>query len=165
MEANLGMHGATHQSWHGDAIRVIVREIQEENPKANEKELVRLLGERISEDPHATKAAASYIIKNMVDAQRGYEERAKARAERNSPQERAKRTAAIAQAVQTGVNHILLLNFPQPNGKRTRHCTGTYIQKLGGAWERAGKQAGKKLLGDVFDEDSLRVCMKVDIEQ
>jgi hypothetical protein len=165
METHFGVHGATYQSWHGDAIRVIVREIQDEKPKASEKELATLLAERLQEDPHAAKAAATYIIKNMVDAQRGYEERAKARRERNSPQSRAERSAKIDEAVDAGVNRILLLNFPQPNGKRTRHCTLDYLFRLGGAYRSVGKKGSKTLAGEIYDEDSFRKALGADIDQ
>jgi hypothetical protein len=160
MEANLGTRGATYQSWHGDAIRVIFREIQQEHPRADEKRLIKLLAERLSEEPDAAKAAAEYIVKNMIGVQRAYSARP-----RRTPEEQAQREAEYTAAAQTGVNKILLLNYPMPNGKRLRHCTGTYLKKLGGAWTRIGAKAGTKEIGQVFDETSLRECMAVEIEQ
>jgi hypothetical protein len=154
MEMNLGSKGATFQSWHADAIRVIFRELQSDHPRANEKQLVKHLAERLADDPNAAKAAAEYIVKNMMGVQRGY----------NSSREPQNNRQAVAAAVQAGVNRILLLNYPMPNGQRLRFCSGTYVKKLGGAFERVGKKAGAKLIGEVFDEQSLRQCMGVDVE-
>jgi hypothetical protein len=162
METQFGMHGATYQSWHGDAIRVIFREIQREHPRANEKLLIKILAERLAEEPDTAKAAAEYIVKNMINVQRGYSTRARRAA---TPQQRAQREAETNAAAEAGVNKILLLNYPMPNGKRLRHCTGTYVKKLGGGWTRIGNKAGTKEIGQVFDENSLRECMAVDVEQ
>jgi|SRR5215469_195867 len=157
MEANLGIKGATYQSWHGDAIRVVFREIQQEHPRADEKRLIKLLTERISEETEVAKAAAEYIVKNMLGTQRGYAQ--------PTTEERAQRQTEIDEAVKVGVNKILLLNYPMPNGQRLRYCTGTYLVKLGGAFARVGKKAGTKYIGEVFDENTLRECMGVDVEQ
>jgi hypothetical protein len=157
MQPNLGIKGATYQSWHVDAIRVIFREIQEEHPKADDKRLVKILTERLMTDNDTAKAAAEYIVKNMMNVQRSYQSQ-------STPEQQAKRNAEISAAVKIGVNKILLLNYPMPNGQRLRHCSGTYIAKLGGAWTRVGKKAGTKLIGEVFDEDSLRECMQVEID-
>jgi hypothetical protein len=157
MDLNLGTKGATYQSWHGDAIRVIFREIQQEHPRADEKRLVKLLTERISEEADAAKAAAEYIVKNMMNVQRAY-------SKKSTPEQRAKDKADIKTTIADRVQTFLLLNYQMPNGKRYRHCSGTYVATLGGAYKRVGKKAGSKLIGEVFDEDSLRTCMAIDIE-
>jgi hypothetical protein len=157
MDLNLGTKGATYQSWHGDAIRVIFREIQQEHPRADEKRLVKLLTERIAKEPDAAKAAAEYIVKNMMNVQRAY-------AKPKSSEQRSKDKVEIETIVTDRVQKFLLLNYQMPNGKRYRHCSGTYVATLGGAYKRVGKKAGSKLIGEVFDENSLRTCMAVDIE-
>jgi hypothetical protein len=159
MEPNLGVRGATYQSWHGDAIRVIFREIQQANPKTDEKRLIKLLAARLSEDADAAKAAAEYIVKNMIGVQRKY-----AATQAPTTEQRIERDKKLAAIVQTGINKIILLNYPMPNGQRLRHCSGTYVAKLGGAWSRVGKKAGNKLIGEVFNEDTLRECMQVEID-
>ena len=72
------------------------------------------------------------------------------------PLKRAVREEKVEKVAKVAANQILLLNQEMPNGQRMRHCTGMYIAKLGGQYARAGKKAAHKLMGQVFDEQSLR---------
>lgn len=159
MEMNLGSKAATQQSWDREiTIRAIIKEIQDENPRASEKRLVQLLTDRMRDDDDALIAAAEYAVKNAIGAQQNYASRARYSP---TPQQRAQREAEIEKAAKAGAAQILFLNFIQPNGKATRFCSGDYIAKLGGGWVKVGKKAGKKLVGQVFDEAALRKCMGI----
>jgi hypothetical protein len=143
--------GATAQSWSRElSIRVVIRELQTEHPKANENRLVKLLQDRCRDDEDAFEACCAYAVKNNLSAQASYHRKPK------TSEERAAENASIQQAAKQIAEKILLLNIEMPNGKRLRFCTGTYIEKLGGGLAKAGKKAGAMIMGQVFDEKSLR---------
>jgi hypothetical protein len=164
MELNLGNKAATQQSWQREfAIRVVIGEIQAEHPRANERRLIELVAERILEDDKARFAAAEYAVKHALSAQQGYARQA-ATAQLSSPAQRAeyqaKQRTEIAEAAKYIANQVLWLNMEMPNGKRLRYCDGNYIASIGGKLAKAGKKAGRKLMGQVFDEESL--CKFID---
>jgi hypothetical protein len=168
MEMNLGKHGATQQGWARDNIRQICREIQNEHPKAQQKELAELLSERLAGDYDARKAAATYIIANVLLAQEGYEKRNPSPDEPTlkpaprsviTPEQAAKRkqdVEAMAETIRHQIAKISLLNLEMPNGKRMRYCTGAEMIRFGGKYMSIGKKVGKtKTVGQCMDETTL----------
>jgi hypothetical protein len=152
MEPNLGTRGATRQSWKPESIRQIVKEIQDDHPRAGRDRLIRLLAERISEDDRARDLASEYVIDNCLNVQASYERRDAARA-RPTPQEAAKRASETAERVENIKAQIALLNLPMANGKLARYCTGAELEHVGGAWVRVGKKIGKTgILGQKMNE-------------
>ncbi len=150
--------GATRQSWARDSIRTIFREIQVEHPKAGHKQLVKLLAERMEEDPGALRAAADYIVQICLEALEGYERRQRQHSPVD-PAQRAKREAEIAQAAEVAVQQIMLLNQEMPNGKRMRFCTGVEMGKFGKGYQLIAKRCGTKMVGSAMNEDEVRQLM------
>jgi hypothetical protein len=160
----LGVRPSTRQSWQRDiSIRIHIKEIQDEHPRANEEQLVRLLVERMREDDDALIAAAEYAVHLALLAQRGYQEREEeSPAPRPRPRpaptpaERAAREAAIDKAVKEAATQILLLNQEMPNGKRMRYCTGNEMGKFGKGYQRIAKRCKTKTVGSVLNEKEVR---------
>jgi hypothetical protein len=72
---------------------------------------------------------------------------------RNKTKNDRRRATRLAQEA---VDKILLLNWRMPNDVPVRRCKGTYVAKVCGPLAKAGKKAGNKLMGEVFDENGLR---------
>jgi len=156
MDTNLGTKGATRQSWFRDAIRVVFKEIQDENPRiVSEKKLAKLLGDRVRDDPDIFDAAMEYIVRNMVDAQEHYARRSRPKPQRTL-EDRQQEQEAISQQAKKDAATVLYLNWPMPNNKRLRFCEGNYVAKVCVPLAKAGKKAGNKLMGQVYSEEELR---------
>lgn len=113
---NLGVRGATMQSWQRDlSIRVHIKELQDQYPNANEARLIRLLADRMRDDDEILIAAAEYAVHNAISVQRSYQ--------RLTPEQKAEREALIAAAAKKTADQIILLNQEAPNGKRWRRVT------------------------------------------
>jgi hypothetical protein len=135
-----------HDNIQLSSLPPVIHSLLQEHPYADTEHLVSVLCDRLRRDEDLLEALARYAIRQLelpqITMQR---ERAPALSRK-----------MIQKAAKLAANHILLLNLPMPNGLRLRFCTGTYIAKLGGKLTLVGKRAGVKLVGDVFDEDSLR---------
>jgi len=153
-EINLGIVGAIRATWFGDGYRSIIRELAEKYPRADEDRIAKLFAERLESDADLRLQVSQYATANAMRSLH----RAKARAGATKFS-----LAAIKPQIDAAAAHIqsqvLLLNMEMPNGKRLRYCDGYYVAKLGGGLARAGRKAGKKLMGQVFDEKSLRTAM------
>lgn len=154
--SSLGIIGAARASWFGDTYRSVIRELSEKNPKADISKIARLFGDRVERDPDLMAAVCEYVVANTIRAKEMAEVRAR------SPRfQISQMKSEIDDAAKVIQNNILILNLEMPNGKRLRHCDGNYVAKLGGGLAKAGKKAGSKLIGQVFDEKSLRTVMGI----
>jgi hypothetical protein len=112
-------------------------------------------------DEDVGMSAADWLIALCQEAWRSNKERAEKKAD---PEVREAQRKETAEKIDLTVNSIreqfLMLNMEMPNGKRLRFCDGNYVAKFGGGLAKAGKKAGRKLMGQVFDEDSLRKYVK-----
>ncbi len=163
-EPNLGSKAATRQRWDRKInVQAIIREIQTENPRANEDRLIRLLAERMREDDDALIAGAEYAVHNALNSQRGYERQRDpvpaTPAPRHVPSAREveERKAEARERIEDIKAQILLFNLPMANGKLARYCTGEELEHMGGAWTRVGKKIGKRgVLGQKMTEEEVR---------
>jgi hypothetical protein len=164
MEVNLGSKGATYQSWFRDAVRVAFRELQEQHPKAGERKLAQLLGDRARDDPEIFDAAMEYIAHNMLNAQEGYVRREQERVQlarpKRSAEERQQENEELSRQAKEAAAKILYLNMEMPNGKRLRYCTGDYVAKVCAPLAKLGKKAGNKLMGQAYNEEDIRKEIK-----
>jgi hypothetical protein len=75
-QVNTGNRAATRQSWQRDrSVRVIVGELQLQNPKAGEKRLLVLARDAALAEPDVLDAFIEYGVHNVLAAQAGYFER------------------------------------------------------------------------------------------
>jgi hypothetical protein len=157
-EQGIATRGATRQSWQRNkSIRVIIAELQSVHPKASEHVLLQKLRDLAREDDDVLDAFLAYGLRNTLASQEGYKVHERLVASESKEQ----RSETIAKAAKESATKVLLLNLEMPNGKRLRFCDGNYVAKLGGQFVKAGKKAGHKLIGQVFDENSLRECMGI----
>ena len=112
MEPNLGLRGATRQSWSRDSIRQFFREVQRKHPKADHKRLVELMCDLANEERDCLVAAMDYIVTTCTNAQENYERPepppTKPPAPRPSAEEIAARHDADLEqrAFDQGANHV-----------------------------------------------------------
>jgi len=152
-EVSLGVIGAARASWLGEGYRSVIRELREKHPRADISRLARLLEDRVEKSPELLRQALEYVVANTVRSLEKAEARTKA------PAALAATKSQIDTAAAAITSQVLVLNMEMPNGKRLRYCDGNYVAQLGGALAKAGRKAGKKLMGQVFDEKSLRAAM------
>lgn len=97
-------------------------------------------GETVTSEPEAppAKPSRAYVPRKPVD-----------------PAEREAKASAVVDAIK----QVALMDLMMPNGKKARDCRGTELVKFGGKWAKIGRQAGRKIMGTVFDEDGLRKIM------
>jgi hypothetical protein len=161
MEANLGMKGATTQSWSRDnSWRLCFKDIQDEHPKASERELCKIVAEIVLDDQAVLNALVAYGVRNQLAAQDGYQQRAEQPALRQrterTPEQKAAAEASVKAAAEKALDSIMQLNVTMPNGKRLRHCTGIEVAGWGKGYQAIGRKVGRKLVGEVLDEQAVR---------
>lgn len=155
-EPHRGRQGSSRQGWSKVNVRAIIFDLWEDNPKASRDKLTRLLYDRIGSDEDAGMSACDWLIALCEGSWRSNKERA----EQNRKFQKAAEIRTEA-TIETIRQQFLLLNWQMPNGKRLRFCDGNYVASLGGALAKAGKKAGNKMMGEVFNEDDLREYVTV----
>lgn len=164
MEMNLGLRGATRQSWEDNNLRVAIREIIAKHPKAKHDRLVQLLAAQMRDDDDLLLAAADYAVANAVVAlNRNVAPEPAPPSVRHpvSEEEREQRKQERDTIVESIKSQILMLNLEMPNGKRMRYCTGAEMIKFGGAYQRIGRKVGAmKMVGSVLGEKEVRAFIK-----
>jgi hypothetical protein len=110
--------------------------------------------EAIQDDERYQRAIDWYFFVNM------YDYLVTSRNQKPSPQEQAKRQAAVDNIKQQ-ITKVVLLNFVLPNGKALRDCTFADCAKAGGWLAKvAAKGKPNQIVGKVLGENELRALMK-----
>jgi hypothetical protein len=158
MEMNLGVRGATGDSWRLKSVRNLFATLIDSHPQATETQLVDLCVQRILDDEEYALAAAQYIVRNALQAQ----EDQKRRTQSNKPApviaaERQEREAKIQQIA----DQIMLLNQEMPNGKRLRYCTREELAGFNKGYDKMIKKMKPgQMVGQAFSEDQVKEIMK-----
>jgi hypothetical protein len=159
MEVTIGIRSDTarHGAGDGASVKLIVRQLHAEHPRAGESKLVRLLVDRMREDDDVLIAGARFIIENAVEPRHKLEHRLQSRSA--PPAQKQLEHAKTAAAVQAVTAQIRLLTLVMPNGKRMADCTGTEMAGFSHAYRRIAQAAGPKTVGTVLSEGDVRELM------
>lgn len=158
MEASIGHHAATRQSWSEQTdMKELITRLRDEYPGAALDEIVRRFRERVRDNEEYLIACTEYAVVNTWNNMERLLRQSIVRPAPHIAQAAAQEREAKIQEI----SDRLLLNLEMPNGKRMRWCTGGEMKKFGGAYTRIGEKVGRsKTVGQVLSEDQVKAIMK-----
>lgn len=136
-----------------DLVEIVVKKMPDADRKERFAEFEQLLAD---EGEAYERAVRWYFFVNMHDVV--------TRAPRNSHQSqgvRAQQQAEQRAAVESIKGQIMLLALTMPNGKAMSVCTGSEMDKFGGAYKAIAKRVGPtNTVGAVLTEDQVKALVK-----
>lgn len=149
----IGIYGASRQSWKEDPARALLLEIYQANKGKSDKELAALFLEEALENTRVTTSALEYFATNGLNRLRAeFPDSESAIKRARMRQESTKRVHEIKQNIK---ERMVMLGLTMPNGKVMRYCTGTEMIGFGGWYAKIGKKVGRKMVGQVLNEDEI----------
>lgn len=157
-----GTYGAKVQSWRRANPRDRLKQLMDENPKADKAALFALFRDELR-SPDAEEYLDSVVEYWFANNYHSLVERPAPLREQAERQKRAS-VAAVKNKVVKRIRHeaqIILLDMVLPNGKALRDCKGSDCTKLGkkvGGWlaKIGAKVKPNEVVGDVLDESEIR---------
>lgn len=157
----LHAHGASFLAQSKDSNPLeLVELVVKKMPDADRKERFAEFEQLLTEEGEAYERAVRwYFFVNMHDYL------TTRRSKPLSPEARREQAAAQAaaqrEAVDTIKGQIMLLALTMPNGMAMSACTGSDMDKFGGAYKAIAKRVGpRKTVGEVLTEEQVRALVK-----
>lgn len=154
-----GATGAKRQSWRSANPRDLLKRIIDRDPDAELDELGNEFWAEVRKNAEMLRTiVVDYWLPNnyrsLVKPREDDQERLAKQQERAAAF-KDKVTAKVEEITNEKAK-IMLLDMLMPNGKKLRHCTGTYCSQVGGWLSEVGRIVGHGKVGDALSEARLK---------
>jgi len=163
-QLDLGIRGATKQSWAGANPRDLLKKLIEEHSGADRPALFRMFIDRLNEEPDADDYKQTIIEYWFANNYHSLVGAAVAPPAEKRSIETTTATTMVRERVREKIREgaqIVLLDMVLPNGKALKDCTGRECRELApriGEWlERVAKKVrANELVGDRLSEEQVK---------